>query len=100
MDEANYDEASYRVWWRIHLRAVRGESLDASERARYEAGKERVLQAERLESDIEKLRESRAMLQAMEAEQGRLHKRTHELDVEIAALEAVLDDGTRAKMIP
>lgn len=92
------DEATYRVWWQLHLRAARGESLDARERALYEAGRVQVQQTEGFEGNTEKLRESRAVVQALEAEHLCLYREQQKLNVEIAALEAVLDDGTRAKL--
>jgi hypothetical protein len=71
------DEPAYRAWWALHLRAVRGESLDASAAS---------------------LTQARALVQSLEAEHSRLRVRREELDAEIAALEAILDRGTREQL--
>ena len=42
------DEPAYRTWWALHLRVARGESLNAEERAAYEAG---LVQRSRINGD-------------------------------------------------
>ena len=45
------------------------------------------------------LRQTRATIQALEAEHARLQALREQLDAEIAALEAVLDAGSRERLV-
>jgi hypothetical protein len=92
------DEPAYRAWWALHLRVARGESLDAADRAAYEAGLKQLHREERLEHGAESLRRARATVQTLEAEHTRLHGQRERLDAEIAAMEAMLDAGTREQL--
>jgi hypothetical protein len=84
------EEATYRRWWALHLRAVRREALTAPEQAEYEAGLEELHRTEPPLRDPEALQAARSAIAALEAEQAQLHQRRDELAEEIAALEAVL----------
>jgi uncharacterized protein involved in exopolysaccharide biosynthesis len=95
---ATMDEPSYRAWWALHLRVVRGESLDAEERAAYEAGLAQLHQSESLAAGAASLRQARANVQTVEAEYARLHAQREQLEAEIAALETVLDAETRERL--
>jgi hypothetical protein len=92
------DEPTYQAWWALHLRVARGETLDAEARADYEAGLKQLHQEESLEDGAASLRQARASVQAVEAEHTRLRARREQLDAEIAALEAMLDAGTREQL--
>jgi predicted nuclease with TOPRIM domain len=92
------DEPDYRAWWALHLRAARGESLDAEEQAAYEAGLTRLNQSERLAGDRAALREAREKVETLEAEYVRLHAQREQLEAEITALETALDEGTREQL--
>jgi len=61
----------------------------------YEAGCEELDAEERLDGNLERLRELRAQIAAAEAEQQRLRAHGAELDARIIALEARLDTRTR-----
>ena len=89
------DEQAYQYWQGLHQRVVMGETLSAAERAVYEAGCEELDASERLDGNLERLRELRAQIVAAEAEQQRLREHEAELDARIAALEARLDTRTR-----
>jgi len=89
------DEPSYRAWWPLHLRVARGESLEGEERAAYEAGLAQLHQSENLAAGPALLSQARGAVQVLEAEYARLHAQREQLEAEIAALETVLDAGTR-----
>ena len=93
------NEPAYRAWWALHLRVGRGERLDAGERAEYEAGLNQLHQEEEYEAGAASLRQARATVQALEAEHARLQALREQLDVEIAALEVVLDAGSRERLV-
>lgn len=90
------DEAAYRDWWPLHLRVARGETLTPAEEASYNAGLRQLHQADPPLQDIERLRKARADLPALETEHTDLVERRQRLDAEIAALEAALNERTRA----
>jgi predicted RNase H-like nuclease (RuvC/YqgF family) len=89
------DEQAYQYWQGLHQRVVMGETLNAAEQAVYEAGCEELDAEERLDGNLERLRELRAQIAAAEAEQQRLRAHGAELDARITALEARLDTRTR-----
>ena len=89
------DEQAYQYWQGLHQRVVMGETLNAAEQAVYEAGCEELDAEERLDGNLERLRELRAQIAAAEAEQQRLRAHGAELDARIIALEARLDTRTR-----
>ena len=89
------DEQAYQYWRALHQRVVMGETLSAAEQAMYEVGCEELDAEERLDGNLERLRELRAQIVAAEAEQQRLRAQGAELDARIAALEARLDARTR-----
>ena len=91
------DEPTYRVWWSLHLRAARGESLRAEEQAAYDAGRKQLHRAEILDGGAGQLRQARAAVLTLAGEHARLHVRQQQLDTEIAALESVLDEATVEK---
>ena len=89
------DEQAYQHWQELHRRVVTGETLSTIEQATYEAGCRELDDEERLDGNLERLRELRAKIAEAEAEQQRLREREAELDARIAALEARLDKRTR-----
>lgn len=89
------DEQAYQYWQVLHQRVVQGERLSAAEQTVYEAGCEELDAEERLDGNLERLRQLRAHIAAAEAEQQRLRAQEAELDAHIAALEARLDTRTR-----
>jgi hypothetical protein len=93
------DEPAYRDWWALHLRVARGESLEATERADYEAGLKQLQQEETLEAGVTSLRQAQAAVRTLEAEHTRLRVQREQIDAEIAALEALLDAGTREQLV-
>jgi hypothetical protein len=89
------DEQAYQYWQVLHRRVALGETLNAEEQAAYETGCQELDAEERLDGNLERLRELRAQIAAAETEQRRLQAREAELDARIVALEARLDTRTR-----
>ena len=89
------DDQAYQDWQVLHRRMMQGEMLNAAEQAVYEAGCQALDAEERLDGNLERLRELRAQIAAAELEQQRLREREAELDARIVALEARLDTRTR-----
>ena len=82
-------------WQVVHRRVATGETLNAAEQAVYESGCQALDTEERLDGNLECLRELRAHIAAAETEQQRLRAQEAELDARIVALEARLDTRTR-----
>jgi len=89
------DQTVYQRWWPLHLRAARGEHLSAEERTFYEAGRKQLDQEEVLSQESVAARAAREKLTALEAERVRLQMRRQQLDAEITALEAALNEQTQ-----
>lgn len=89
------DEQAYQHWQALHRRAALGETLNTAEQAAYEAGCQELDAEERLDGNLEHLRELRAHIAAAETEQQRLREQEAALDARIVALEARLDARTR-----
>ncbi len=89
------DDATYRMWWQLHIRVARGETLASEERRSYEAGLRQQQESERLDGGIGELRRVRAAVHAAETERDRMRQLQAELDREIAALESALGEHTR-----
>ena len=89
------DEQAYQYWQVLHQQVALGGTLSAAEQAAYEAGCQELDAAERLDGNLERLRELRAQIAAAETEQQRLREREAELDARIVALESRLDMRTR-----
>ena len=71
------------------------ETLGAEEQAAYEAGLQQLHQEEILNGDVSTLRQARAKMEALEAENAQLRARRKKLETEIAFLEAALSESTR-----
>jgi len=89
------DEQAYQYWQVLHQRVALGGTLSAVEQAAYEAGCQELDAEERMDGNLERLRELRAQITAVETEQQRLREREAELDARIVALESRLDMRTR-----
>lgn len=89
------DEATYKVWWPLHIRAAKGETLNAEEQAIYEAGCRASDAEERLDGRLEELKQARQRTEELEAERARLQARYEALRAEIAELETNLSEPTR-----
>ena len=77
------DEQAYQYWQVLHQRVALGGTLSAAEQAAYEAGCQELDAEERLDGNLERLRELRAQIAAAETEQQRLREREAELDARI-----------------
>ena len=89
------DEATYHIWWALHLRAARGEGLNLEEQVAYEAGLRQMHQEEIYDQDVATLRQARAAVAALETEQAQWRTRREQLEAEIVTLEAALNERTR-----
>ena len=89
------DEQAYQYWQILHRRVAMGETLNPAEQAVYQSGCQELDAAEKLDGNLERLRELRAQIAAAETEQRRLQAQEAELDARIMALEARLDTRTR-----
>ena len=82
------------TWWELHVRAARGERLNAEERAIYEAAINELDDRESL-APLADAKQARMELRNLEAERRRLEQRRQQLDAEIAALEGALAPQAR-----
>lgn len=89
------DEQAYQHWQVLHRRVASGETLTTAEQAVYESGCQAMDAEERVDGNLERLRELRAQIAAAEMEQQHLKAREAELDARIVAREARLDTRTR-----
>ena len=89
------DETAYRAWWPLHLRSARGEALTPEERATYESGLSALHEEEHTAGDTAALRDRRAQVSRLRADNTELSARRRQLDQEIAALEEALSLGTK-----
>ncbi|HIQ04146.1 MAG TPA: hypothetical protein EYH31_00450 [Anaerolineae bacterium] len=84
------DNARYQRWWRLHLRVARGETLNAAERAEYEAGLEALDEEEKEQlqpGSVTMLRRLRAQVEQLRRAHAELLAKSARLDEQIAALE-------------
>jgi hypothetical protein len=84
------NEETYRVWWALHLRVARGESLTEAEAAAYQTGVQPLHQEELLTDNVAALRQLRSAVAALEAERQQLRARRHQVEAEIAMLEKLI----------
>jgi hypothetical protein len=89
------DEQAYQQWQVLHRRVAMGETLSVTERLAYDAGCQELDAAERLDSNVERLRALRAQIASADIERQRLRVQEAELDTRIRVLEAHLDPRTR-----
>jgi predicted nuclease with TOPRIM domain len=89
------DEATYKEWWPLHIRAAKGETLNAEEKAIYEAGCRALDAGEILDGRLEELKQARQRTEELEAERARLQTRYEALRAEIAELETNLSEPIR-----
>ena len=89
------DEPAHQYWQVLHQRVTLGGTLSAAEQAAYEVGCQELDAEEKLDGNLERLRELRAQIAAAETEQQHLREREAELDARIATLESRLDRRTR-----
>jgi|GEM_PF-1938875 len=84
------DQTTYERWWQLHLRAAKGEELDAAERAIYTAGLMELDTEEKTQlenSNLTMLRRLRAEVESLETTHAQLQARSQRLDRQIWTLE-------------
>ena len=84
------DQTAYQHWWQLHVRAARGESLSASDRALYEAGVAELDAKEKAQwedANLEQLRQLKAEVERLEATHAQLQAKNQRLDRRIWTLE-------------
>jgi predicted RNase H-like nuclease (RuvC/YqgF family) len=85
-----------RLWWELHLRKARGETLSEAEQQLYDAETARQdRQAPPLASDLQALKELRDQVRALARDNTALRARLSDLDAEIRRVEAALSRETR-----
>ena len=89
------DDATYKVWWPLHIRVAKGETLNADEQTIYEAGCRALDAEERLDGRLEELKQARQRSEEVEAKRAWLQARYEALRAEIAELETHLSEPTR-----
>jgi hypothetical protein len=89
------DEATYETWWKLHLRAARGEALSAEETVAYERGLQVLDRKEILDGDLAELRRAREAVKGADARRAELQTRHATLAAEIATLEGSLSKRTK-----
>lgn len=82
-------------WAALHLRVARGETLSDEQNAMYEAVVKRLDETEVYPGTVEQLRQTRALLAALEREHAELTAQFDALRAEITGLEATLDAHSR-----
>jgi hypothetical protein len=90
MESTAMDEATYKVWWPLHIRAAKGESLTSDERAFYEMWLKRLHEEEKLDTNLDEARAIRESIKALETERSQLEERRRKLQERAALLEAAL----------
>ncbi len=88
------DASDYSLWWPLHLRFARGESLSPEEQRRYEVIRDELDRDDELQL-LANAKHARTDLRQLEAERTELERRRHQLDSRIAALEDRLSGQTR-----
>lgn len=84
------DDTRYQRWWRLHLRAAHGETLNPTEQAEYEAGLGALDQEEKEQLKPEgviTLRRLRARVEQMQKVHTALLTQSASLDEQITVLE-------------
>ena len=89
------DEVTYKVWWPLHIRAAKGETLNTEEQAVYEAGCRTLDAEERLDGRLEELKQARQRTEELESKRVQLQARYEALRAEIEELETNLSEPIR-----
>ena len=92
------ETSAFTAWHNLHVRVARGEKLTADEQAVYESGIRELDSEEQLKGDLGRLRQLRANVARLEAENKRLRTERQELDAKIATVEARLSAETRQEL--
>ena len=76
------DEATYKAWWPLHLRAALGETLTADEQANYESGLKQMEAEEEqaLNGSVENLKKARQKYLEFKSEYNRLRLQIEEIE--------------------
>ena len=84
------EQATYARWWQLHLSVARGEKLDTTEQALYEAGLSGLDTEETAlweDANLTALRRLRAEVERLETSHAQLQSRSRNLDRQIWMLE-------------
>ena len=84
------DQTTYVRWWQLHLRVAKGDELDATERATYEAGLielDAEEKAQWTDNDLTRLRKLKAEVEGLQATRAQLQAKSRRLDRQIRTLE-------------
>ena len=84
------DETIYARWWQLHLSVARGEKLDATAQADYDAGQAELDAEERAlweNANLTALRRLKAEVEKLETSHDQLQSRSRSLDRQVWTLE-------------
>lgn len=85
-----------RLWWELHLRKARGETLSETEQQLYDAETARQdREAPPLAADLQALKELRDQVRTLARDNTALRARLNDLDAEICRIEAALSREAR-----
>ena len=87
---------AYDLWWQLHVRVARGETLSAKEQADYQAGLDQLdLQEAQIEPEsLLALRAARAQIAQQTAEHTQMLARSAQLERQIAEIESAIAVGS------
>lgn len=86
------DEATYKVWWDLHIRNAKGETLSPEEEQVYQAGCREFDAEETLDGGLTSLQQSRDRVQKLKDEYLRLQQQYELLEAERMEIEARLSE--------
>jgi AAA15 family ATPase/GTPase len=84
------NEQTYNQWWKLHLRASRGETLNSQEQKQYNAGLETLDTEERVQfqtTGLNAIRQLRASIEKLQDFHTELMQKSNRLDEQIVTLE-------------
>ena len=92
------NETEHHEWWKLHLRAARGDALSAEEKDAYEVGLTKLHDEEGLAEDLPTLRQARVAVLELDRRCEGLQSRRRQLKEQIEHLESELSEGTRRSL--
>ena len=93
------DESQYHVWWEVHLKSCRGETLTTEEQSIYDSGKTELTVQETVPGNHFELGRQRETLVTLERENERLRRKRKLLAAEIRSLESRLSARAKENLV-
>ena len=92
------DEATYKIWWALHIRSAKGETLTPEDEQVYQAGCREFDADESLDGAIMSLQQSRDRVRKLKEEYVRLQQQYDLLEAEQLDLEARLSEKDKRRL--